>query len=221
MCKKLAGWVQEHPYSYWLVYMIFYLTGFFLVEQFVVEAKYWISCPIDGQIPFMEGFIIPYISWLLLMPMSLLFYMMYEKEDFLDLCMLMFCGMTISLILYVIFPNGLQLRTEIVRDNFCSRLAKLIYRMDTPTNVCPSIHVSSSVAISIVTLRSRLGKEHPIWAGLIVFWMVVICISTFFVKQHSVVDALCGAALTALLCIPVYCFDWRNALKKTRLHFLV
>ena len=51
MCKKLAGWVQEHPYSYWLVYMIFYLTGFFLVEQFV-EAKYWISCPIDGQIPY-------------------------------------------------------------------------------------------------------------------------------------------------------------------------
>ena len=206
MWKKLAGWVQEHPYSYWLVYMIFYLTGFFLVEQFV---------------PFLEGFIIPYISWLILMPASLLFYLFYDKEDFLDLCMLMFSGMTISLILYVIFPNGLQLRTEIVRDNFCSRLAKLIYRMDTPTNVCPSIHVASSVAISIVTLKSRLRKDHPVWAVLVVCWMVLICVSTFFVKQHSIIDALCGIALTALLCIPVYGLDWRGALKKTRLHFLV
>lgn len=220
MWKKVSEWIKTHPYSVWLTYMIVYLAGFFLVEQ-VVEVKYWISCPLDEQIPFLEGFIIPYISWLVLMPASLVFYMIYDKEDFLDLCMLMFSGMTISLILFLIFPNGLQLRTEIVRDNFCSRLAKLIYWVDTPTNVCPSIHVASSVAISIVTLRSRLRKEHPIWVGLIVFWMFVICISTFFVKQHSIIDALCGIVMTALLCIPVYGPDWRRGLKKTRWDFLV
>ena len=220
MWKKLTAWVRSHPYSYWLTYMLFYLAAFFLLER-IVQVRYWIHCPLDDQIPLLEGFILPYLSWLVLMPASLVGYLLYDKEDFLDLCFLMFGGMTIALLVFFLFPNGLQLRMELVRDNFCSRLMGLLYRIDTPTNVCPSIHVSSSVAIAIVTLRSRLRNTHPILAWGIAGWMFVICISTFFVKQHSVIDALCGTAMTVLLCIPVYGLDWRNRLKKTRWYFLV
>lgn len=218
--KKIFSWVQSHPYSYMMLYMLVYLAGFFLLEQ-VTVVKYWISCPLDDKIPFIEYFILPYLSWLILMPASLLFFLLYNKEDFQNLCLIMFGGMSICLILYAFFPNGLNLRTEIVRDNLCSRLAKLLYTIDTPTNVCPSIHVSSSLAIAAVAFRSQGLKKHPAAVTGIVLWMLLICVSTVFVKQHSVVDIFWGAVLTVVLYIPVYHFDWRKSFKGTFMQFFL
>ena len=65
----------------------------------------------------------------------------------------MFTGMTICLLIYTVLPNGLQLRPAVVRDNLLARIAGMLYAIDTPTNVCPSIHVSSTVAIMIIVMR--------------------------------------------------------------------
>ena len=40
------------------------------------------------------------------------------------------------------FPNGHDLRIDPgIRDNIFVNLVNFIYNNDTPTNVCPSIHV--------------------------------------------------------------------------------
>ena len=58
--------VREKPYSKILLYYIFYLTGFVILEH-TVTAKYIIHCPLDDKIPFCEWFLIPYASWLILL----------------------------------------------------------------------------------------------------------------------------------------------------------
>lgn len=168
------------------------------MEQ-TVTAKYIIHCSLDDKIPFCEWFLIPYASWFILLIGSPLYFLKTDKRDFLKLTFMMFNGMTICLLIYALFPNGLNLRPEIVGDNFLCRIAKLLYSVDTPTNVCPSIHVASTVASDIAVQRSkRLKKRY----GLRIFsscWAVMICVSTVFVKQHSVIDVICGVILSVLL----------------------
>lgn len=58
--KKL---VREKPYSKILLYYIFYLTGFVILEH-TVTAQYIIHCPLDDKIPFCEWFLIAYSPWM-------------------------------------------------------------------------------------------------------------------------------------------------------------
>ena len=106
--------------------------------------------------------------------------------------------MTLCLGLYLIFPNGLDLRVEITRQNIFADLVRLIQAVDTPTNVCPSIHVASAMAMDLAICRSVLGQRR--WVRMLansVF--VLICLSTVFLKQHSVIDIFWGVAVTAVL----------------------
>lgn len=117
--KKL---VREKPYSKILLHYIFYLTGFVILKH-TVTAKYIIHCPLDDKIPLCEWFLIPYASWFILLIGSPLYFLMTDKRDFLKVTFMMFNGMTISLVIYAIFPNGLNLRPGVTGDNLLCRIA--------------------------------------------------------------------------------------------------
>ena len=207
---KIKTWIHTHPYCLAWLYFIFYLSGFFMIEK-CVKPRYIIHCVLDDWIPFCEWFVIPYCTWFILLVGALAYAMFYSKEDFEKLCFLMFTGMTICLALYVILPNGLNLRPTILKDNLLCKWVSWLYQADTPTNVCPSIHVASSVAIYEVTKRSNLFKERKMIK--IAMWVLVslICLSTLFLKQHSVIDVVLGYLLTKGLSYMVYytnCYKW-------------
>ena len=135
MLKKAVDWVKEHPYALCLLYFIPYLLYFELLEAFAVP-RFIIHCPIDDWIPFHEGFVIPYFAWFPMLAASLGYFLFHSRKDFLDLCFIMFSGMTICLLIYTILPNGLQLRPTIVHDNLLARIA-VCHRH---TNQCLSLH---------------------------------------------------------------------------------
>ncbi|MCD8012174.1 MAG: phosphatase PAP2 family protein [Lachnospiraceae bacterium] len=85
--------------------------------------------------------------------------------------------------------------------------------MDAAVNVCPSIHVSSSVSIALVTAKSKLFQERKDCRAVIILLMILISISTLFVKQHSVIDVVCGAAVSLVLYVIAYYTNWRKLLK--------
>ena len=121
------------------------------------------------------------------------------REDFLELCLLMFTGTTFCLAVYWVFPNGLDLRPDTVPDNFLGWMVGLLYSMDTSTNVCPSIHVSTSVAVGLIAGKNRWFSKKPALRWLLYFWIVLICLSTMMIKQHSVIDVACGTILSLAL----------------------
>ena len=78
-----------------------------------------------------------------------------DKTDYCRLCFIMFVGMTLAMLTYLVWPNGLDLREPIQRQNVLCQLVELLRSIDTPTNVCPSIHISSTASIAIVGLRCK------------------------------------------------------------------
>jgi membrane-associated phospholipid phosphatase len=70
---------------------------------------------------------------------------------------------------------------------------RLLYSMDLPHNLMPSLHVSWS-ALFVISLRSA----SPAWLRrAFEAWFVALCTSVLLVHQHHVLD-VAGGILVAL-----------------------
>ena len=170
--------------SGWLVYFALY----FLTENLIPAEKcHPIHIPLDDAVPFCEWFVIPYISWYLLIVGSLLYFGFYSVDSFKKLQTYIIITQIIAMAVYIIYPNRQDLRPEAFpRENLATWILGIIYRFDTNTGVCPSLHVGYSLGIASTWLRE---KSVPKWVrAAIAIWCGVICISVAFVKQHSVAD---------------------------------
>lgn len=197
------NWIKTHKYCLWMLYIPAYLVTFFSTNG-LYEPVVYVHHPLDDLIPFNVNFVIIYMLWFPAIMLMLLIYMILNERDFKQLAFVMFSGMTISLIIYAIYPTGLNIRPTIESDGFCTWLMNKVWANDVPMNVCPSIHVSSSMAVFFVALGGEFLKKHNVIKTFIALFMIAICVSTVFVKQHSVVDVFFGALLTvALYCISV------------------
>ena len=125
----------------------------------------------------------------------------FDTASYDKLCLMMFSGMTFCLIIYMVLPNGLDIRPTaeaIGRENFAMTLMQLIWKADASVNVCPSIHCQSSGCMALAFSQSRLAKGRPGLKVLAWVWAALICASTVFTKQHSILDVVCGLVLVAV-----------------------
>ena len=202
-------WLKANPYV-WIypIYMTIYLIWFFTLNGVENEVVHIIHSPIDDLIPFNEYFVFPYASWFLALFFTPIVFMWMGKEDFLRLIFIMYVGMTICLIVYMIYPTGLDLRRPLEHDNFASDMVALIRSKDVSRNVCPSIHCSTSTAIILCHWFSRrLSGKKPIYLVvkiLVTIWMCSVIVSTLFVKQHSIIDIYWGVGLSIVLFLVSY-----------------
>ena len=154
----MRNWCSRHPVWFMALYALYYLSFFELLERTIQTPDLWVHCRLDDLIPFCKYAIVPYILWFPWIPFTL-FYLLYKapREDFWRLCIPLFTGMTMTLLFYAIVPNGLALRPKYVPGtDIFAQLVRMIYRSDTPMNVCPSIHVFNSVTLMLAYYRSAI-----------------------------------------------------------------
>ena len=193
----------------WVVYFLFY----FLTENFIpVENCHVIHCFLDDVIPFNEFFFIPYCFWYLLIVISLGYFALYSVENFKNLQIFIIITQVVAMTVYILYPSVQNLRpTEFARDNFFTWLAGIIYTLDTPTGVCPSLHVAYSLGIGSCWLKEKSASK--LWKGFVVFSVILISLSTAVVKQHSVVDIAAALPVGLLAEILVFGKYWKNKLR--------
>ena len=175
-------------------YFFLYMLCFILLEEYV-HPRYWISSDLDAYIPFCAPFILPYLAWFPMVAGMFWYFYKKDPESYLYLCRGMLLGLTICLAIYAVFPNGQLLRRPIVGDDLFSEMVRLLRKTDTPTNVCPSIHGFVTVTVALAAARSRAMARQRLLKGALMVLCVLICMSTVFLKQHSIVDVALGTAL--------------------------
>ncbi len=209
--------ILKYKHGWVLSYFFLYLIWFFALESRtdIRHASIYIS--LDDYIPFNELFVIPYCLWFAYIAVTVIFFFLTSREDFYKTTAFLFIGMTICLIIYTIWPNGQNLRpTEFARDNIFVDMVKLFYKNDTSTNVCPSIHVFNSIGAHIAIAKSSYFKNHRfIKLGSFIL-MVLICLSTVFLKQHSAFDGICAIGLSAVMYYLVYKVDYSKLRSKSK-----
>lgn len=199
--------LRQRPHLWFQLYWVIYIVWFFALDWTITDPTYIIHSPIDDLIPFCEWFVFPYCSWFGLLAAVTALLWWYDTPSYDKLCLMMFSGMTFCLILYMILPNGVDLRPtaeQVGRDNIAMNLMQLIWKADASNNVCPSIHCQSSACMALAFAKSKLAQNHPGRKAVAFVWAALICLSTMFTKQHSIIDVVCGLAVAAVWYWPLY-----------------
>lgn len=198
--------LKRYPQSWVLTYFFLYLPWFFLLEARPLKHCTIIQLPIDELIPFCEYFIVPYLLWFLYMAASIVYFLFtLPKQDFYRFAAVLFGGMTVCLVLYTFFYTGLELRPDIDPDkNLFTLLVARLWEADTSTNVCPSIHSFATLACQSAFTRHGFDEKHPKLYLCSTVLTVSIVLATLFLKQHSVLDAICAVVLLHVMHRAVY-----------------
>ena len=193
----------------WAVYFALY----FITERFIsAESCTPVHCFIDDLIPFCEVFLIPYVGWYLLVVGSLLYFALYNVENFKRLQIFIIVTQIVAMATYIIFPTRQDLRpTEFIRDNFLTDCVGFLYSFDTNTGVCPSLHCAYSIGIASVWFKEKSASVSL--KVFILIFVILVCLSTMFIKQHSAVDFFASLPVCLLAEVIACGSYWKGKIK--------
>lgn len=200
---KIREFIRKYSHAGWfLVYSLFYLIAFSAVEKAGHVHYHIIHTWLDEQVPFCRFFIVPYYLWFGFVGAAVVWFAMKcrNRDEYYKLISMLMVGMTIFIVVSVVYPNKLDLRPAAVEgSDVFAALVRGLYRADTPTNVLPSIHVYNSMAVCYaVNANSDLRRKKWVIAGTDIL-TVSIVLATMFLKQHSVIDVSTGIVMSVVL----------------------
>lgn len=196
----MKAFFEKYPYIkqviiFFVIYMIFFLA----LEQRNSRIYWTTDSWIDQYIPFNEYFVIPYLLWFVYIAFGFIYFIFVDQSGFQRTCFYLFTGMAVSLLLYFIFPNQQSLRVELSNTNIFQCLISFIYSVDSPTNVCPSLHVYNSLMMMLTLQKSQHFQKRK-WLSIInIFLSIIICISTVMIKQHAFIDVIFAIILAIIV----------------------
>lgn len=204
MINSIKEFLYKNKHVIYLLIIPVYLSIFCIEEKLIVNNYYATYMPLDDLIPFCEWFVIPYFIWHPMMVLTGLYLFFRDVDGFKKYITFVGGGFLIIVILYAFFPNGQNLRpTTFDHSNILIDVVKLLYQSDTNTNVCPSLHVVGTIGAMIALLKCK--NLQKLWFKILnVFVSILICLSTVFVKQHSIVDVFVGIAFGLVYYLIVY-----------------
>lgn len=156
---------------------------------------YNIETALDLKIPFLPEFLIIYFGCYLFWVVNYILIARQEREqvyrfftgDFLSRC--------VCLAFYLLFPTT-NTRPLLAGNGFWEQAAGILYTIDAPDNLLPSIHCLVSW-FCYLGIRGR--KDIPLWyQRFSMFFAILVFASTLFTKQHVVVDVVAGLLLAEL-----------------------
>ena len=94
-------------------------------------------------------------------------------------------ALLISGVIFLVYPGTME-RPALTGSGFFTQWMRFLYWIDAPTNLCPSLHVLISYFCWRCTLGCRRIPKWYQWFNLV--FLILVCCSILFVKQHAVVD---------------------------------
>lgn len=186
-----------------------------------------VFCALDGQLPFLEFFVIPYVLWFLCGAFIVLYTLRYDIPVFCRFMQYMIITILVAGAVFLLYPNCFPGRPVAVewpasvseyyrampRKNAFTWLLSFIYFVDPPRNVFPSEHVVVALGMAFAALDSK-RLRRPAFSVPFVSLQLLICVCVVFVKQHSVLDVIGALPVTALGYFT--CFSPRSRARRQR-----
>ncbi|MFC5528779.1 phosphatase PAP2 family protein [Cohnella yongneupensis] len=166
---------------------------------------------VDVAIPFVKFFALPYSVWIFYIYVCLIYFFFKEASVYYRALLTYIVCALICYLIYSVFQTTVPRPVVTGTDPF-SELVRFIYNRDQPYNCFPSIHCFSSYMVMRMVWTSSFRNKWNL--TLITAMSSTIIMSTLFVKQHVIMDALAGFLLVELV-VPLIVLLERS-LKPTR-----
>ena len=180
------------------------LAGFFSSLMVIINRLnlpgeiHQVNIELDQSIPLVLPFVLAYLlyfpfvygGWTVIFLLSPRIFRPYA-----------FAMMTIGLITGIvnITYNTYAARAFVAPTDFFARTLIWLYSLNQPTTALPSLHVSHSLCTGFF-----LSKIYPKLTGVWVTGVVLITLSTLFVKTHYLVDVVISIILGIIVSLAVW-----------------
>lgn len=193
---RLSKIVPKYGYVPFVLVIAVNCFVFYVTRLLTAGAPHYdVSIWLDRLIPFVPEFILIYIlaigQWVLVLALAA-----REGKDFYYKATA--AEMSSKLFVFLIFllmPTGMQ-RGEIRGNDIFDLLTRLIYTLDAPNNLFPSIHcLDSWVCLRVVCRMNTAPKWFKLSNAI---FSILVFASVVLVKQHLFVDILGGILIGEL-----------------------
>lgn len=201
--KKITNFIKDNK-AYIKSISIVLLTEAFL--YFIIKIiinDYNILTP-KVNFPLISEFSIIYNSWYPFL--FVIAYLIYKKDinTYKKHIYTMIIGIILAQITFIIYPT-MVVRPEIETKNIFDLVLYLTYYFDTPAINCfPSVHCLLCF-ISMYYIMKTPNLKTKIKIPIIIYFLLIV-LSTFFTKQHILIDGLLALIYTIISIILVRIF---------------
>jgi membrane-associated phospholipid phosphatase len=201
----------EYRHLWLLLYWPLELA-FFTISGRLPWTYHPIYSALDDQIPFLEGFVVPYELWFLCGFFIVLYTLRYDIPTFRKFMWFSIVTILVAGTTFLDYPTYFPGRPvdalgwpaplavyyeAMPRKNVFTWMMSYIYHTDPPRNAFPSEHVVVALGMVFAVLHSK-KLRRPAFSIPFTALQLVICASVVYTKQHSVLDVL-GALPVCLL----------------------
>ena len=184
------------------VLLVVHFLNFYATRLITNGMRHYdFSIALDLMIPFVPAFIVFYILAFPQWAFGMLYFIRQEKEICFRFIAAALIGEAVCIATFIAAPTALcgeVLRPEITGGDIFSKLTSLIFSVDEPNNLFPSLHCFASWFCfrGIFFLpREKRNKGYMIFSFL---FSLLVFASTVFVKQHVFVDIIGGVLLVEI-----------------------
>lgn len=169
----------------------YYGTKIIDIGRTTHDVSIWLDNQIPLVTPFMLIYLLAFVEWVI-------GYVMIARDSR-DLCYMYIPAELISkficLVIFITFPTAM-VRPEVADGGFFNWMTSVVYYLDTPTDLFPSIHVLESYFIARASLEMKqVGAGYKIFVWV---FFALVAVGVLFVKQHLVLDALAGIVVAEI-----------------------
>lgn len=202
MHLKKSTYNQYKHFLTLTIFLLLILWFAYLKKTIVPEHLMYSS--FDSKIPFIKEFVLAYYFWFAYMALGFLYLGLNSKKDFYKMLIFLSLSMSISFVIFILYPNEQFARPTVAGKDIFSWLVNFIYSHDGTNNVFPSVHVCNAIGVYLALENCSKLKNNLIFRTLSSIIMICISASTVLIKQHSIIDVAGGVGLATILYLGIY-----------------
>lgn len=171
-----------------------------------------IGIPLDSKIPFIGYFIYIYDMFYPFVFLALAYVFLKDEKVYHQSILAGIMGYLICDVIFLLYPT-IMIRESIPSYDWLTNLfINVTFYFDEPALNCfPSVHCLFCFQIIITYLRSNINNK---WKIFNIISALLIIVSTLFVKQHYILDAISALGIITLTNYIVIKFKLIEKLKK-------
>lgn len=166
-------------------FVIYYGTSFITRGWFHLDASFLMPSCFPFYSKFIYVYLLAYVQWIV----GYIIIARESKQICYEVLSAEFIAKFLCMICFLVFPTTMA-RPQITGDAFSLFLTRLVYQLDSPVNLFPSIHCLESW---MCFRGSQKLKKINSWYLIVQFGLtVLVFLSTVFVHQHVWIDVIGG-----------------------------
>ncbi|MBQ6715652.1 MAG: phosphatase PAP2 family protein [Clostridia bacterium] len=199
--RKILNFIPQYARKPLLFLLAFNMLAYILPSVLPVEPRFDMTLPIDLKIPaipvFSYIYVLSYVYW------AFNYILICKKNK--SMCKRFVTaevvGKAVCFLIFMLVPCTFARPEADTLSGPGAWLLKIVYALDEPTRLIPSIHCYASW-MCVRPLMDKGFDYVPAWykAFSLVFTLLV-CLSTLFTRQHVIVDVFAGVLLGEIVWI--------------------